>query len=154
MDPLTDRALSLFNRARRIAGWRKAVCAFRRCNPALSSMRDFSFPSGYRIYHAGIRAVSLSEICGTLGRSSDFDRRFYPLADHVRDRWISIALARMRDKPVGLVRLYSADHCYLVADGHHRISVARALGELAIEAEIILVESLRKERTEHLAHNR
>lgn len=36
-------------------------------------------------------------------------------------------------KPVDLIRV---GECYFVQDGHHRISVAHALGQLAIDAEV------------------
>lgn len=142
MNPLIQRALSLFNKARQKANWRKGKCAILCCDPALYDLDDVAFTSGYRMHSAGIRTVPLHAICGTLGRQHDFDQRFYPLSDRLQDRWVNIAVARLRDEPVGLVRLYRVNHCYYVEDGHHRISVAHALGEAAIEAEIILLDSL------------
>lgn len=88
-------------------------------------------------HHEGIQTISLDRIVGSEGRDDDFDSSFRPRQENGRDRWVSVALARALGKslpPVSLVRLGDA---YFVRDGHHRISVARALGELEIEAEVI-----------------
>jgi hypothetical protein len=88
-------------------------------------------------HHEGIQAIPLERIVGSEGRDDDFDSSFRPRRANGRDRWVSVALARTLGKslpPVSLVRLGDA---YFVRDGHHRISVARTLGELEIEAEVI-----------------
>lgn len=88
-------------------------------------------------HHEGIQTISLDRIVGSEGRDDDFDSSFRPRRENGRDRWVSVALARAQGKslpPVSLVRLGDA---YYVRDGHHRISVARALNELEIEAEVI-----------------
>jgi len=80
--------------------------------------------------------VAIAQICGSEGRAADFDRDFNPLQDHTRDRWLGIAEAYQRGRylpPVALIQV--GDH-YFVRDGHHRISVARALGQQAIEATV------------------
>lgn len=86
--------------------------------------------------HGGLKAISLHQICGTLGRTTDFDAHFRPLDERLRDRWVSIAIARRQFVPLDAVELIQVGDCYFVKDGHHRISVARALGETVIDAEI------------------
>ena len=88
--------------------------------------------------YAGIRTVPISQIRGSGGRSDDFDRDFNPLQDHNKRRWLSIATARRRGKalpPVGLVQIGDV---HFVCDGHHRISVARAMGQQDIEAKVMV----------------
>jgi hypothetical protein len=49
---------------------------------------------------------------------------------------MSIARARDRDKALPPVELIQVGDLYFVRDGHHRISVARAVGQRYIEAEV------------------
>jgi hypothetical protein len=50
--------------------------------------------------------------------------------------WLSVAVARQRGKSLPPVKLIQVGDVYYVQDGHHRISVARALGQRDIEAEV------------------
>ena len=87
-------------------------------------------------HYGGIKCVSLNQICGSMNRTGDFDHHFHPLDDRLRDRWVSVAMAHSQDVPLPPVSLVQVGGCYFVEDGHHRISVARALGQTAIEAEV------------------
>ena len=88
--------------------------------------------------YAGIRTVPVSQIRGSEGRSNDFDRDFNPLQDHTKGRWLSIAAAREQGKTLPPVKLVQVGDVYFVLDGHHRISVARALGQRDIDAEVVV----------------
>lgn len=83
--------------------------------------------------------VALDSIVGSEDRSEDFDAAFNPLKTHNRERWISVAAARRMGVVLPVVELVQAGDKYYVRDGHHRISVARALGQLEIEAKIVNV---------------
>jgi hypothetical protein len=87
-------------------------------------------------HYGGIQSVNVSQICGSMDRSTDFDHHFNPCGDRLRDRWLSVAMARSLDIPLPLINLVQVGDRYFVEDGHHRISVARAMGEVAIDAEI------------------
>jgi len=89
-------------------------------------------------YDAGYQMVSIDRIRGSEGRVYDFDCSFYPLKDHNRQRWLGIAEARDRGKALPAVALVQVGDLYFVRDGHHRISVARALGQLEIGATVIV----------------
>jgi hypothetical protein len=80
--------------------------------------------------------VPVAQILGSEGRCGDFDRDFNPLHDHGRDRWLRIAAAKRRGTPLPPVDLVRVGNLYFVQDGHHRISVARALGQQTIEARV------------------
>lgn len=104
----------------------------------------------------GTRTVPIAQICGSENRAADFDCDFNPLQDRTRDRWLNIAKAWQRGRylpPVILIQV--ADH-YFVRDGHHRISVAQALGMEAIEATVevwIVDKPLSKLSQLSLAHS-
>ena len=87
-------------------------------------------------YYAGIHPVPLYAIRGSENRVDDFDASFYPLRPHIQSRWLGIATARLRGTPMPPVVLIQVDTIYYVRDGHHRISVAHAMGQEAIDAEV------------------
>jgi hypothetical protein len=86
----------------------------------------------------GVHTVPISQIRGSEGRSHCFDRDFNPLNDQTKGRWLNIAVARQQGKALPLVSLIQVGDRYFVQDGHHRISVARARGQKAIEARVIV----------------
>lgn len=86
--------------------------------------------------YAGEQRVPIDQIRGSEGRSQDFDRNFCPLQDRTRGRWLSIARARRSGKSLPPVLLVQVGETYYVRDGHHRISVARALGQRTVEAKV------------------
>jgi hypothetical protein len=86
--------------------------------------------------YVGLRTVPVEKIRGSEGRISDFDGHFRPLHAHNRSRWIAIAAARFAGLSLPAVELIEVGDAYFVRDGHHRISVARALGESAVEADV------------------
>jgi hypothetical protein len=86
---------------------------------------------------AGTMVVPLAKIVGTEGRSEDFDAEFHPLKAHNRERWISIAAACQIGIVLPAVELVQDGDEYYVRDGHHRISVARMMGQLEIDARVV-----------------
>lgn len=87
-------------------------------------------------HYVGSQTVPIDQIRGSLSRSNDFDLDFYPLRTHTRERWLNIAEARQREVSLPLVDLIQVGGVYFVCDGHHRISVARALGQQYIDAVV------------------
>ncbi len=88
-------------------------------------------------HYAGQKAVEIELIQGTENKSDEFDREFHPLKETSRSRWLNVALERLRGRSLPPVELVEVDGVYYVRDGHHRISVARSLGEAFIDAEIV-----------------
>ncbi len=84
----------------------------------------------------GLKVVALEQIVGTVDRSRDFDRRFRPTSGRVRSRWEQIAAATRRGESMPPVDLLKVGVIYFVRDGHHRVSVARALGRADIDAYV------------------
>jgi hypothetical protein len=92
---------------------------------------------GYVSEHAAGKAVvPLDAIVGTVDRGRDFDRRFRPTSGRVRSRWEHIATAMRRGEAMPPVDLVRIGQIYFVRDGHHRVSVARALGRTDIDADV------------------
>lgn len=87
-------------------------------------------------HYIGVRCVPINQICGSESKASDFDRSFRPLCERSRDRWVSIFLARSQNISMPAVELVQIEDCYFIRDGHHRISVAKTLGQDDIDAEV------------------
>lgn len=87
-------------------------------------------------HRLGVRSVPLEQIDGSLGRTHDFDGQFRPRTTHTAERWIQVAMAQARDIALPAVQLVQVEDRYYVIDGHHRISVARYMGRLDIDANV------------------
>ncbi len=85
---------------------------------------------------AGNEVVPLDAIMGTVDRGRDFDRRFRPTSGRGRNRWEQIAAAMRRGEAMPPVDLVRVGEIYFVRDGHHRVSVSRALGRTDIDAYV------------------
>jgi len=132
-------AQSLYDRARR-RGWIgriwSALAGRSRCLLDLNGVERDCTVRGR--HYGGTRAVPLDRIWGSEGRCRDFDRAFYPLRSHEKERWLSIAVAREIGIGLPPVELVQVGDVYFVQDGHHRISVARMQGQKAVDAVVIV----------------
>jgi hypothetical protein len=84
----------------------------------------------------GLQVITLDSIVGTVDRSREFDRRFRPTSGQVRERWQRLALAQRRGESVPPIQVYRVGDMHFVEDGHHRVSVAHALGLKTIDAYV------------------
>jgi len=84
----------------------------------------------------GLRTVPLDAVVGTVGRARDFDHRFRPRASADPRRWQWLDRAARTGEFVGPVELYRVGDRHFVRDGHHRVSVAKALGRTTIDAYV------------------
>ena len=84
------------------------------------------------------RTVALKDIRGSVnpGRTHDFDAVFRPLSKRSKERWIGIVNARRGGHRLPRISLIEAKGAYYVQDGHHRVSVANALGDSDIDANV------------------
>ena len=85
-------------------------------------------------HFAGRQNVPLHHIRGSENRTDDFDMAFHPLNNRGEDRWRGVAQVWMSGIELPPVELIRVGEIYFVRDGHHRISVAAALGVQAIDA--------------------
>jgi hypothetical protein len=137
-EPMSDgstEALYARARAQGNQGLLRSVLGGR--SNCLLDLRKIGCGSGVRTSHAaGTRSVPIRQIRGSENRPGDFDRDFNPLHDVNRARWLSVARARLRGRALPPVALVQVGDVYFVRDGHHRISVARALGQTVVEATV------------------
>ena len=69
----------------------------------------------------------------------------------MRARWERIANAVRRGEPMPPISLFQIGEVYFVRDGHHRVSVARALGRTDIDAYVVEVRTrVGADRTLHV----
>jgi hypothetical protein len=90
----------------------------------------------------GLNSISLDSIVGTVGRQRDFDRAFRPKSGRTRTRWERIANEQRRGKDMPPISVYRIGDMHFVRDGHHRVSVARALGLSHIDAYVTEVRTM------------
>src|SRR5215210_1412778 len=86
--------------------------------------------------HLGLQSIELDSIVGTLDRGRDFDRRFRPTSGRTRTRWERIATAQRKGQAMPPIDVYRIGEVHFVKDGHHRVSVARAMGSHKIDAYV------------------
>ena len=85
----------------------------------------------------GVQTIPLDTIVGTVGRRRrDFDRAFRPSTRRLRDRWRRVAALRGRGVELSPIEVYRVGALHFVEDGHHRVSVARAMGDPTIDAHV------------------
>jgi hypothetical protein len=115
------RLKSLFTR---FSGQRKQLLSFESVAPFIQT----------RIYR-GVQQIDIAKIMGTFDREHDFDYNFRPLHKYLQTRWVELyVLAQTVSWPA--IRVYQVGPIYFVEDGHHRVSVARALGQQYLDAEV------------------
>jgi hypothetical protein len=83
----------------------------------------------------GFQDVPVRKITGSVGRSGDFTCDFRPLKKNLADRWIGQFL-RVDTDTWPPIKVFKVGERYFVEDGHHRVSVARFLGMIDIQAEV------------------
>jgi hypothetical protein len=84
----------------------------------------------------GEELIPLDTIVGTVDRSGEFDRAFRPTSPRVRERWQRINQAQRQGEAMPPIDVYRIGDVHFVKDGHHRVSVARALGHRDINAYV------------------
>jgi hypothetical protein len=86
----------------------------------------------------GVAPITLDSIVGTTepDKARAFDRSFRP-PQWSRGRWQLMWMARSRGTDLPPISVYRLGNHHYVRDGHHRVSVARALGESTIDADIV-----------------
>jgi hypothetical protein len=134
-----DRALDLGGTRMLAAEDAFARLARRRAADGLAYLAD---DSGWAAVAArrrlGVQTIAIDSIAGTSDRhkAAAFDRDFRP-PDWSRGRWTQMHHAARRGTEMPPISVYRVGDRHFVRDGHHRVSVARALGAEAIEAHVV-----------------
>ncbi len=130
---------ALFQKASR-QGWMRQAWSVVTRRPARLMLLSSLGTKPYAQHDGGRQTVAIDTIIGSENRSGDFDDQFHPLRRQGKDRWMSVAGARFQGIPLPPVTLIQVGDRYFVRDGHHRISVARALGQDFIEADVTVYQ--------------
>jgi hypothetical protein len=131
-----ERAFVRASRARR----RAALARWLRREPGERGrlpVHDRALPDSGALPRQRIREIPLGAIRSTLepGKATLFDACFRPAA-RARCRWQRLWLAEHRGVVLPPISVVAVGDAYAVRDGHHRVSVARARGALAIDATV------------------
>ena len=129
-----------FNRARRrqvlalLAGWLRGQPGHVR---RILVLDEVVAGLGWRSEHyLGLQTIPLDTVAGTVDSRRDFDRKFRPTSNRVRQRWERLDLAQRRGVFLPPIDVYRVGDLHFVMDGHHRVSVAVATGQKTIEAHV------------------
>ena len=127
-----ERAFTRAARARRRASVVRRL--FRR-TPAALFVHDPRTLPRRSAARAHVREIPLDAITGTLerGRAREFDHDFRP-SKRTRTRWLRVWLAEHTGTGLPPIDVIQVGDAYAIRDGHHRVSVARARGAVAIDA--------------------
>lgn len=91
--------------------------------------------------YVGTKVISLDAIVGSVDKVRDFDRRFRPTSARSRQRWERLARATRTGEVIPPIDVFQIGDYYFVQDGHHRVSVARSMGEKVIEARVTAIDT-------------
>lgn len=123
-----------FERARRrhvaSGAWRRLTTR----GPAPARPRDLGDAAALFWRPARLRSIPLEQIVGTVDATADFDAEFRPASERVSSRWQRVARAHHDGRALPPIAVVERPDGYYVIDGRHRVSVARALGDDAIDA--------------------
>ncbi|KGN42213.1 hypothetical protein [Knoellia aerolata] len=89
----------------------------------------------------GVQSIPVSQIVGSVDKVREFDPSFRPTSGRNRARWERLAEAVRRGEPIPPIDVYQVGDMYFVRDGHHRVSVVRALGDSLIEADVTRIRT-------------
>jgi len=132
------QANELFERVWWQGVFARLIASLRGRSTAIELLNDHDTDTGVLTRNKSIyKPIRVENIVGTAG-SLGFDSDFRPLSRDDKDRWVSAAIALMADPsalpPIHVVEV--AGHYYVV-DGHHRVSAAKALKRLYIDAQVV-----------------
>ena len=85
-----------------------------------------------------MQPIALASIVGTVDahKAEAFDGEFRPPA-WSRGRWTVLCIAAQRGVALPPIAVYRAGEQHFVRDGHHRVSVAGAIGATEIDADVV-----------------
>ena len=125
-----DDAGRRFDRLQRERRRRPSQCAYlsEESGPAATAERR----------RLGVQPVAVESIVGTVDphKAEAFDAAFRP-PPYGRQRWSQMCHAVQAGAALPPISVYRYQGRHYVRDGHHRVSVARALGANDIDAEVI-----------------
>jgi hypothetical protein len=126
---------------------RRAAVARRRHELARLELLSKELHTSANRRHLGVQTIPLDSITGTVEaeKAASFDRAFRP-PKWSRGRWERMWMAVSRGASLPPISVFRVDDRHFVIDGHHRVSVSRALGAQSIDANVIELRPLNHAR--------
>ena len=140
--PNYARAIHDFRSARQKASLREIIARFKG-----ESIELLSFEEVRKQLKAQVSAIQvikdipIAAIVGSVNRYQDFLRDFLPRQNIDAERWSNIDLANQGLIGLPPIEVYQIGEAYFVIDGNHRVSVAKQLGAVEIQAYVTKVQS-------------
>jgi hypothetical protein len=127
-----DRAFTVAARARRRAA---LLARVKRVGRTVCGLPVYDEAMHRRTAERGFREIPVEAIAGTTepNRAAEFDKHFRPTA-RTRCRWERVWMAFHRGVSLPPISVIAIGDGYAIRDGHHRVSVAKALGVPTIHA--------------------
>lgn len=125
-----------FGQAQFKGGWAKWVNRVKGRPNDLLSFQDVK--DTMRLYNRidkGLQYIELDQIVGSVGRTHDFSREFYPRDSVSEARWERVSRL-FYEAGLPPIEVYKVSNIYFVLDGHHRVSVCRSYKTEFIEAYV------------------
>lgn len=97
---------------------------------------DLSEVRSRQIIDRGVQTILVDKIAGSASGNQNFDNDFNPRRENTRQRWVNIRQAHYEDRGLPAIEVYQLEDTYYVIDGHHRVSVARFIGKVYIDAHV------------------
>ncbi len=91
-------------------------------------------------WYVGLRSIPVSQIVGSVDRSTDFDREFLPKRMNMEPRWRRVEQVFETEAFPAIIAFKVGD-AYFVEDGHHRVAIARQRKTEFIDADITEVKT-------------
>lgn len=128
-------AIEIFNQTLRRAYIVNLIAKLTSKKSRLKCFEEIKSDNSHQKRYLGVRQISTKNITGSVGRIDDFDSQFRPLKNHLRDRWVNVAIQLKISEwpPIEAIKI---GEDYFVVDGHHRASVARSTGIAFMDAEV------------------
>lgn len=133
-----------FRRARRRAALEAILARLRGSSADLLPYEEVRKKlKGAEAQARGVKTIPLDAIVGSVGRYPDFTRKFLPKRDTNKDRWARVKMLMSNPTMAELppIDVYKIGDAYFVADGNHRVSVAREQGATKIRAHVTEIET-------------
>jgi nucleotide-binding universal stress UspA family protein len=131
-----------FDKARKDAVMLDVVNRLRGRSTKLISFEEMHAKLGGVQGRSGMRReIPLDAIIGSVGRYSDFNRDFLPLAEHDKERWSGVKVAMETKSGIPPIDVYQVGEVYFVIDGNHRVSIAKTRGDTHIMASITEIKT-------------
>jgi hypothetical protein len=133
-----DRRFAQLTGERRRAAVSRRLFGRRAESGRLAYLEESSgWASTARRQRLGIQPIPIDSIEGTVERekADAFDDEWRPPV-WSRGRWTRMWLAARRGTALPPISVYRVGDTHYVRDGHHRVSVMRAMGALEVDAEV------------------